>query len=174
MPAYISKIGYTKVGDHWSKSISELAFQACNGILKDATTRPEAIIVSNAFSELTSSQSNLGPLIADSLGLEGVDCFKVESSGASGSAALHVAVSMISSGQMSTALVVGVEKMRDMDPGKLVLAQSLSESADYSQFFGISFSALNALLARLYMQEYGVPRAKLSQFPVLAHRNSST
>ena len=172
MPAYITKVGFTKVGDHWNQSISELAFSACKKILKE-NSKPEAVIVSNAFSELT-SQSSVGPMIADSLGLEGVDSFNVESSGASGGVAIHVANNLICSGQISSALVVGVEKMRDIDPAKLVLAQALSESAEYSQFFGISFAALNALLARMYIREYDVPRDKLSCFPVIAHRNSST
>jgi acetyl-CoA C-acetyltransferase len=173
LPAYIAKIGFVKVGDHWDKSISELGFSACKKILKESAAKPEAIIVSNALSELT-SQSNVGPLLADSLGLEGVDSFNVESSGASGAAALHVANSLICSGQIDSALVVGVEKMRDLDPSILVLAQGLSENADYSQFFGITFAGLNALLARLYMEEYDVPRQELSSFPVIAHRNSST
>ena len=90
MSAYITKIGFVKVGDHWDKSISELGFSACKKILNESAVKPDAIIVSNAFSELA-SQSNVGPLLADSLGLEGVDSFKVESSGASGAAAVHVA-----------------------------------------------------------------------------------
>jgi acetyl-CoA acetyltransferase len=172
LTAYISKVGFTKVGDHWNQSLSELAFNACKRMMIDGQ-KPDAIIVSNAFSELT-SQSNVGPLIADALGMEGVDSFNVESSGASGAAAVHVATSMICSDQIDSALVVGIEKMRDLDPSKLVLASALSENAEYSQFFGISFSALNALLARLYMQEYGVTRDELSSFPVIAHKNSST
>jgi len=123
---------------------------------------------------LTSSQSNLGPLIADALGLENVEALSVESSGASGAAAVHVAVSMIGSGQAKSVLVVGVEKMRDLEPTKLVGIQGLSTNAEYSQFFGISFASLNALLARIYMNEYGVTREMLSAFPVIAHRNSST
>ena len=103
-------------------------------------------------------------MLADSLGLEGVDTFNVESSGASGAVAVHVANSLICSGQINSALVVGVEKMRDIDPTKLVLAQALSESAEYSQFFGISFAALNALLARMYMKEYDVPRDRVILF----------
>jgi acetyl-CoA C-acetyltransferase len=172
LPAYIAKTGFTKVGDHWNQSLSELAFAACKNILGDGV-KPDAIIVSNAFSQLT-SQSNLGPLIGDSLGMENVDCLNVESSGASGGAAIHVANNMICSGQVRSALVVGIEKMRDLEPSKLVQAAGLSENAEYSQFFGVSFSALNALLARLYMEEYGVSREKLSSFPVIAHRNSAT
>ena len=174
MAVYISDIGYVKVGDHWSSSLTELAFEASRNILKESPIKPEVLIVSNAFSEVTSSQSNLGPLVADSLGLDGVDSFKVESSGASGSAALHVAVEMLSSGHAESVLVVGVEKMRDLDPSKVLPAQGISESADYAQFFGISFSSLNALLSRLYMNEYDVSRHELSAFPVISHANSST
>ena len=173
MSVFVSKIGFTKVGDHWRKSIAELAFDACKEVIDDGT-KPEAIVVSNAFAEITSSQSNLGPLVADALGLEDVETFKVESSGASGAVAIHVAYTMINSGQVNSALVLGVEKMRDLEPAKLVLAQGLSESADYSQFFGVSFASMNALLARIYMKEYGITREQLSAFPVIAHKNSYT
>lgn len=172
MRAHIADVGFSKVGDHWSMSMSELAFSACKTIL-NKKIKPDALIVSNALSEL-SSQSNVGPLIADSLGLEGVETFKIESSGASGAAAVHVANALISSGQIDSALVIGVEKMRDLDPGKLVLAQGMSENAEYSQFFGISFAGLNALLARMYMEEFDVSRDELSAFPVIAHKNSAT
>ncbi|MDA4111535.1 MAG: hypothetical protein OK439_03290, partial [Thaumarchaeota archaeon] len=128
----------------------------------------------NAYSELTSSQSNLGPIVAAALGLENVRAFTVESSGASGGAAVQTAFDMISSNAIHSALVIGVEKMRDLDPLKLVGIQGLAENADYFQFFGISFSALNALLARLYMSHYDVSREKLSAFPVISHKNSST
>ncbi|MHB8567458.1 MAG: thiolase C-terminal domain-containing protein [Nitrososphaerales archaeon] len=171
---YVADIGLTKVGDHWNRSISELAFDAAKTILHNSSVGTEAIIVANAYSELTSSQAALGPLISDALELEGAEAFKVESAGASGGAAIHVAYNLIKSGQVKSALVVGVEKMRDLDPTRLVLAQGLSEHADISQFFGISFASMNALLARLYMKHFGVDREKLSSFPVLAHKNSST
>ncbi len=64
--------------------------------------------------------------------------------------------------------------MRDIEPAKLVGVQGLAANAEYSQFFGISFASLNALLARMYMSEFNVARDNLSAFPVLSHRNSST
>ncbi len=131
-------------------------------------------MVANAVSEISSSQQNLGPLIADALQLDRVSAIEVEAAGASGAAAIHVAANMIRSGQLKSALVVGVEKMRDLDPAKVMIAQGLSENADYTQFFGVSFASINALIARLYMQKYDVSRDKLSAFPVIAHRNSST
>ena len=174
MNVYVADIGYIKVADHWAKSLSELAFEACKPILDRLSSKPDALIVSNAYSEMTSSQSNLGPLIADEVGLENLEAFSVESSGASGATAVHVANSMIKSGQAKSVLVAGVEKMRDIDPAKLVGVQGLASNAEYSQFFGISFAALNALLARIYMTEYGVTRDNLSAFPVISHRNAST
>ncbi len=174
MDVYVTDIGYTRVTDHWGKSLSELAFEACKPILDRLTTKPDALLVSNAYSELTSSQSNLGPLIADEIGLENLEAFSVESSGASGATGVHVANSMIKSGHAKSILIVGVEKMRDIDPAKLVGVQGLAANAEYSQFFGISSAALNALLARIYMTQYGVTRDNLSAFPVIAHRNSST
>ncbi len=169
---FIRNIGFTKVGDHWGSSISELAFEASKKVLGDI--RPDAIIVANAYAELTSSQANLGSVIADAFDLDGPEAFRVESAGASGAAAIQTASGLIKSGEAKSALVVGVEKMRDLDPQKLTLAQALSEHAEYSQFFGISFPSMNALIARMYMKKFGIDREKLSSFPVLAHRNSST
>jgi acetyl-CoA C-acetyltransferase len=171
LPVFIHDIGYTRVGDHWGKSIPELAFDASKDLLNDSI-RPEALIVSSSFPEITSSQSNLGPLIADSLGLVGIESFRIESSGASGGAAIHLACEMLESGRVASVLVVGVEKMRDLDPARLVQSQGLSENADYTQFFGVSFASVNALLARLYMKEFGVSRIQLSAFPAIAHKNS--
>jgi len=174
LTVYIADYGFTKVTDHWSKSLSELAFEASKPILDHNEVRPDALIVSNAYSEMTSSQSNLGPLIADRLGLENVEAFSVESSGASGAVAVHLGASLIKSGQAKTVLISGIEKMRDIEPTKLVGVQGLAANAEYSQFFGISFTSLNALLARIYMSEYSVSRDNLSAFPVIAHKNSST
>ncbi len=81
---------------------------------------------------------------------------------------------MLSSEHWKKCLVIGVEKMRDLEPSKITLAQALSEQAEYTHFFGMSLASLNALLARLYMSEYGTTRDQLSSFPVIAHKNSST
>src|SRR5487761_563109 len=174
MSVFISRIGFTKVGDHWEKSIAEMAFQASKKMLKEESSSPDAIIVANALSELSSSQGNLGTIIADALDLQGVPAYRVEAAGASGGSAINLGFNLIRAGQMKSVLVLGVEKMRDLDPAKVMQAQGLSENADYSQFFGISIAAMNALLARLYMHEYGVTREKLSAIPVVSHRNSST
>lgn len=169
--AYIERIGFTKIGDHWGKSISDLAFDACKEILSDSAKKLDSLVVANAFGEISSSQGNVGALIADSLDTD-VPSYKVDASGASGGEAINFATNLVRSGQSKVVLVLGVEKMRDLEPAKVIAAQGLSENADYTQFFGVTFAALNALLARLYMHGFGVTRDELSTFPVIAHRNS--
>ena len=172
MTVCISKVGYTKVGDHWQKSLAELAYEASKDIIKESS--PDALIVSNALSEISSSQGNLGTIIADALDLNGVPAYRTEAGGASGGSAVSVGVNLINSGKARRVLIAGVEKMRDIEPARVMFSQGLSENADYTQFFGISFAAMNALVTRLYMHEYGVTREKLSSFPVISHKNSST
>ncbi len=176
MAVFVSQIGYTKVGDHWDKSLSEIAFHAARKILKEEekNSAPDALIVANALSELSSSQGNLAATIADTLDLNGTPAFRVEAAGASGAAAVNLAVNLLKGGEFESILVLGVEKMRDLDPSKIMQAQGLSESADYSQFFGISIAGMNALMARFYMNQFAVSREKLSAFPVVAHKNAST
>ena len=169
----IAGASLTKVGDHWNKSILDLAVEAGSAALKDAgITVPDQIVVGNMFSSFSSWQENLGAIIADSLMLQGTPALKVESSGASGAMACNVADSIIRSGQANSVLVIGVEKMRDMEPNDAVHATSLGESASFTQFFGISQTAMCALLTRLYMQEFEISRDELSVFPVIAHKNA--
>jgi len=164
----------TKVGDHWSRSIVDLAVEAGSAALNDSgITAPDQIIIGNMFSGFSSQQENLGAIIADSLMLRGTPALKVESSGASGAMACNVADSMIRSGQVDTVLVIGVEKMRDMEPNDAVHATSLGENASFTQFFGISQTAMCALLTQMYMQEFEISRDELSIFPVIAHKNAA-
>jgi len=86
--------------------------------------------------------------------------------------ACNVADSMIRSDQVDSVLVIGAEKMRDMEPGDAVHATSLGESVSFTQFFGISQTAICALLTQMYMQEFEISRDELSIFPVIAHKNA--
>ncbi|MBI3858748.1 MAG: hypothetical protein HY296_00695 [Thaumarchaeota archaeon] len=172
---YIASAGLTKVGDHWSKSILDLSVEAARGAIKGAPkVKPEHIFVGNMFSAVGSSQEHLGAMVASALGLAGTPAFKVESACSSGGSAVNLATSLIRSGAIESALVVGVEKMRDLEPEETSKALAMAESADYTQFVGATFAALNGLLARYYMEHLGVSRDELSSIPVLDHKNAVT
>jgi acetyl-CoA C-acetyltransferase len=168
-------VGFTKVGDHWDKSILDLAVEAARGALKGAPgSNPDQIIVGNMFSSLGAGQEHLGALLAGALGMSGIPAYKVEAACASGGTAFNLGYTLVKSGAIDSALVVGVEKMRDLEPEEVSRALAMAESAEYTQFVGATFAALNGLLARYYMEQAGVTREELSSIPVLDHTNAVT
>src|SRR5712692_338326 len=174
MKAYVASVGFEKVGDHWNESLLDLAVGASLKALDGVKATPQQVIVGNMFSSAGARQEHLGALLAGSLGLKRTPAYKVESACASGSTAFNVAYTMVKSGAIDSALVVGVEKMRDIEPEEVSLALAMAESAEYTQFVGASFAALNGLLARYYMEQESVSRDELSSLPVLSHANAVT
>jgi acetyl-CoA C-acetyltransferase len=173
--AYVSSVGFTPVGDHWEKSIIDLAVEAARGALKGSGVKnPGQIIVGNMFSAVGASQEHLGALLASALGLSGTPAYKIEAACSSGGAAFNVGYNLVRSGAVDSALVVGVEKMRDLEPEEVSQALAMAESAEYTQFVGATFAALNGLLARYYMEQKNVTRDELSSIPVLDHANAVT
>jgi acetyl-CoA C-acetyltransferase len=173
--AYVASVGFTPIGDHWDKSLLDLAVEAARGALRPLGKKaPDQIIVGNMFSSVGASQEHLGAFLASALGLSGVPAYKVEAACASGGTAFNVAYNLVRSGAVGSALVVGVEKMRDLEPEEVSQALAMAESAEYTQFVGATFAALNGLLARYYMEQMGVTRDELSSIPVLDHANAVT
>ena len=64
--------------------------------------------------------------------------------------------------------------MRDLEPDEVSGALAMAESAEYTQFVGATFAALNGLLARYYMEQMNVTRDELSSIPVIDHANAVT
>ena len=173
--AYVASVGLTPIGDHWDKSLLDLAVDAARGALKGFGEKaPDQIIVGNMFSGLGAGQEHLGAFLAGALGMSGVPAYKVEAACASGGSAFNVAYNLVGAGAIDSALVVGVEKMRDLEPEEVSQALAMAESAEYTQFVGATFAALNGLLARYYMEELNVTRDELSSIPVLDHANAVT
>ncbi len=168
--AYVASVGFTKIGDHWESS---LLVEAARKAMKGAPrVKPQQIFVGNMFSSLGAGQEHLGALLASALGFEGMPAIKVEAACASGGAAFNTAYRLVKSGALESALVVGVEKMRDLEPEAVSQALAMAESAEYTQFVGATFAALNGLLARYYMEQMNVTRDELSSIPVIDHNNA--
>lgn len=173
MQTYIASVGFTKVADHWDRSIVSLAVEAARKALIESIV-PDVIIVGNMFSSLGANQEHLGAIIADALGFQRKPAFKIEAACGSGGVAFNTAYNLVRNGVYETALVIGVEKMRDLEPDYVSQALAMAESAEYTQFVGATFAALNGLVARLYVEKYGVTRDQLSSIPVLDHKNAVT
>lgn len=171
-PIAIIGIGQTKIDEQWDKSIREIAAEAILAALKDAGRESAGgVFIGNMMSGIINSQNNLGPLIADWAGLK-VPAIKVEAACGSGGAALRSALMAVSSGELDSALVVGVEKMTDRHPHEVTAALATAADADYEVEMGVSFVGLNALIMRRYMHEYGWKHADFAPFAINAHANA--
>ena len=165
-------IGQTPVGEHWEKSLRHLAHDAIMAAMRDAGIETaDALYVGNMLSGQLAGQEHLGALIADFIGLRGIEAMKVEAACASGAAALRVGLMAVASGMQDVVLVCGVEKMTDALSDEVTSGLATAADQEYEVSQGISFVGLNALLMRRYMYEYGVTKEQFAPFTVNAHRN---
>lgn len=166
-------IGQVPVEEHWTTSIRHLSLSAALGALQDANIeRVSAIYVGNMLSGEIAGQEHLGALVADFLGMSGVEAMKVEAACASGSAALRMGYMAVASGLHDLVLVEGVEKMTDTSGRETTAALAMAADAEHEVSQGISFVALNGLLMQRYMYEYGWKREDFANFVVTAHNNA--
>mgnify|MGYP001626417456 FL=1 len=172
---YIKSAGLVPVGEHWNKSLTDLMVEASLSALKgQENVKIDRIIVGNMMSGYLNNQEHLGALLASALGMKGVEALKVEAACGSGGMAVHEGYISVKSGDYENVLVVGVEKMKDVDTSVLTKALAMAESAEFTQIVGASFISLNALLMRMYMNRYNVQEEYLDHFPVIAHKNAVT
>ena len=168
----ITGIGQTKAGEHWDKSLRHLALEAIQAALADAgVIQANALYVGNMLSGELAGQEHLGALVADFAGLRGIEAIKIEAACGSGAAALRVGYIAVAGGLADIVVVVGVEKMTDMLGHDITAALALAADGEYEAFLGLSFVAVNALLMRRYMHEFGYSHADFAPFAVNAHRN---
>ncbi len=166
-------IGQTPVSEHWDKSLVELAGEAVLAALLDAGVKSaEAIFAGNMLSGILEKQEHIGTLIADWVGLRGAEAMKIESACSSGAAAFRTGLMAVASGEIETALVVGVEKMTDSLPKATTSGLATAADADWEIIHGLSFVGLNALIMRRYLYEYGWSHEDFAPFPINAHQNA--
>ena len=165
-------IGQTKVGEHWDTGLRHLALEPLLAALHDAEMeRVDALYVGNMLSGELTGQEHLGALVADFAGLRGIEAVKVEAACGSGAAALRMGYIAVAGGMADVVLVVGVEKMTDMLGPQATSALAMAADADYEVAQGASFVAINGLLMRRDMYEYGYRQEDFAPFAVNAHAN---
>lgn len=168
----IFEIGQTPVSEHWDKSLLELAGEPILQIFeKTGMPSAEAIFVGNMLSGSANQQLHLGAYVADWVGAKHAGAVHVEAACGSGGAAFRAALMAVASGDAETAIAVGVEKMTDSPSADISSELAGAADADYERDMGLSFVAINALLMRRYMEEYGYKKDDFAGFSMNAHAN---
>ncbi|MGW8250981.1 MAG: thiolase domain-containing protein [Anaerolineales bacterium] len=166
-------IGQTSIGEHWERSLRDLAGEAVLNALQDAgREHVDGIYIGNMLSGILNRQENLGSLVSDWVGLRHIEAVKVEAACGSGAAALRLAMMAVGSGELDSAIALGVEKMTETVGADTTAALAEAADADYETMHGVTFVALNALVMKRYMYEYHWQHKDFAPFPINAHANA--
>jgi acetyl-CoA C-acetyltransferase len=164
----------TKFGEHWNKTLLDLATDASHEAIADAgitLESIEAVFVANMLSGTLQGQEHLGAAVTSALGIN-KSAFKVEGACASGGLAVHLAIQSLLAGTYDTVLVVGAEKMTDFPPEE-ISAFLMRAGSEEEREAGLTFPALYALLAKVHMQEFGTTREHMASVAVKNHYHAS-
>src|SRR5688572_17093404 len=166
-------IGQTKIDEHWEKSLREIGGDAAFAAMQDAgVEKVDSLYVGNMIAPIVNGQNQLGTFFSDWIGLWKQEAVKVEAACASGAAAFRAALMAVASGDVDSALVVGVEKMTDKAGHDVTGALATAADADYEVEQGVSFVGINALVMRRYMHEFGWKHIDFAPFSINAHANA--
>ncbi len=167
--------GMTKFGERWDKSLVDLAEEAGMKAVKDSKIGLkdlDAIFVGNMLSAAVTGQEHLGALIAERLNLK-IPAMRIEGACASGAMAIYQAIQGINSGQYQRVLVIGVEKMTDLSTQEVNKALMAASAEAEEGVNGLTFASLYALMAKAYMEKYGLKEKELAQVSVKNHYHAS-
>lgn len=166
-------IGQTPVEEQWDKSLREIVGEAVFSAMQDAgIEQVDGLFVGNMLSGILSQQESLGALTTDWAGLRNIEAFKVEAACGSGGAALRMAIMSVASGELESAIALGVEKMSETKGVDTTAALATAADADYEGAMGLSFVAINALVMQRYIHQYHWRHTDFASFSINAHHNA--
>ncbi|HIQ50050.1 MAG TPA: thiolase domain-containing protein [Nanoarchaeota archaeon] len=171
----VAGIGITKFGEHWEKSLRELAVEASLQAINDAgidKNKIDALWIGNMSSGRFIGQEHLGALIAGELGLN-VPSTRIEAACASGGLAIRHAYLSILSGKIDCALVIGVEKMTDLPTEEATITLATASDQEWEAYYGVTFPGLYAMIAKRHMHDFGTTREQLALVAVKNHEHAS-
>jgi acetyl-CoA C-acetyltransferase len=169
-------VGCTKFGERWDVSLRDLVAEAGVMAIDDSSVIGEqidALYVGNMSGGRFVEQEHIGALIADCAGLSRlhIPSTRVEAACASGGLALRQSVLAVASGYHDIVIAAGVEKMTDVSSGTAADALAAAADREWECFFGATFPALYAMMARLHMRRYGTTHDQMALVAVKNHHH---
>jgi len=170
----IAGYGFTRVGEHWDRGLKELSLEAIEKVFDGLPSLEiDAVYVGTALSGFYELQLSLASHVADLIARFDVSVSNFEAGAASAAQAFYNAALGIYSGMYRAVLVGGVEKMSDELPAPNYRGVSLVEDSFLVDYSGLTEIGLHALLAKMYLSEYGLEEPLYSYLPVYEHENAS-
>ncbi len=196
---YVAGVGMTPFGKQANRSIKDLTAAALNAALDDAGARREqieAVFFGNCVQGHMEGQDMVrGEIALREAGIERIPVVNVENACATGSTALHMAVSYVKSGACDIALAIGAEKMFSSDKALMFAAfdgawdvHTVEKNRDLLMSIGDGvevppgsqsnkpysvFMDVYAGLCRLHMKTYGSTQRQLAAVAAKNHQHST-
>lgn len=166
--------GMTKFGELWEQSLKDIIVEAGNTAIADAKidkNQLQSLYIGNMSAGRFVGQEHLGALAADHLGLR-VPAMRCEAACASSSVAFQSACQSIASGHIDAAIVIGAEKMSDINTTEAVGTLATAGDQEWEASIGLTFAGLYALIARRHMHDFGTTREQMAMVSVNNHKNA--
>ncbi len=167
--------GQTRFG-HLDEGIIDLGEEAVLKAIDDAQIDPkdiQAAYIGNYGITTREQKALVGNIILKRCGIMGIPITRVEGVCASGSIAIGECYKDIKFGLCDIAIAVGVEKMTDVSTPEAMKALVAGADVQTESHLGLTFPAVHAMRARVYMKKYGLTREQLAKIPVKSHRNGA-
>ncbi|WP_150461283.1 thiolase domain-containing protein [Nesterenkonia ebinurensis] len=174
-PVHIVGWAHTQFGKHPNQDLESLMAEVSGKAIADAGLGPEDLdgIAVGVFNNGFSSQGFEAALVgASNPALAQVPATRYENACATGSAALHSAITQIEAGRARALLVIGAEKMTSVS-GKEVNSNLLAASYRKTEESLGSFAGVFAQFADLYAERYSDPREAMAYVAAKNHRNGT-
>ncbi|MDQ2093807.1 acetyl-CoA acetyltransferase [Rhodalgimonas zhirmunskyi] len=173
MDAQIVGWGHTPFGFHKDKTFEDLIFAAASEAIEMAGLAPgdiDAIWLGHFNSGMVPDAFAASLVLGLDDGLRFKPATRVENACASGSAAIFAARDAIRAGSARRVLVIGAEKMSELDTKGVTEALA---GASYSQEeSGVSFPQIFGRIAQGYFQKYGDVSEAMARIAVKNHQNA--
>ena len=193
-------VGMTRFGKYLEKSIKDIVREGVAEALDDAHIDNvkviEAAYVGNAVAGILTGQEMIrGQVTLSPMGFQGIPIYNIESACSSSSSAFNLAWTAVAAGIHDCVLVVGFEKLYDVDKKKSFQAigggvdlenyityfkqvENASEVGDkiLSEGGGETrsiFMDMYGFLARRYMRQYGLTKEHFAKLAVKSHKNGA-
>ena len=133
----------------------------------------EALYVGNCGAELWESQTAIGALCANEVGISPRPALKVEDACASSSVAVREGIMGIGSGMYDMVLVGGTEKMSTLSTNWTTMALACGSDTSYEGAAGFTFPGLYAAMATAHMERYGTTHDDMLRVAIKNHNNGA-
>ena len=171
----IAGAGCTAFGEHFERSYTDLAEEACREALGEAGLAAKdvgAAWLGTAFPDVGVYRGRSGMDLAESLGLSGIPITRVSNYCATGGDALRNAANALLAGDCDIALAVGVEKQRDRAPQESIV-RLMVETGHPSYQKGFTAAGTFGVFAVKRMELTGLTREDLAAVSVKNHEHAA-